>query len=148
MHARQQLLESLRATLKAVSSPPWRGVYVASSFPGKASLPALLIGQPSESVSDAGLYGQRRQDRSLTVTVVGWMSARPDPEDTRADLNAVAEALEVAVALPALPDADDLGLIETTTNDEPDENGLVSVALSWWVRYATLEGRPATFGTD
>jgi len=148
MHARQQLLASLQTALKAVVTPPWRGVYVASAFPGKASLPALLIGQPSEAVSDAGLYGLRRQERTLTVTVAGWMNARPDPEDTRADLNAMAEAIESAVVLSTLVSADDLGLTETATNDEPDESGLVSITLSWWVRYATLEGRPGTFGTD
>ena len=148
MHARQTLLTTLQTALKAATTPPWRGVFVASVAPGKAALPALLIGQPTEVVADAGLYGLRRQERTLTVTVTGLMTARPDPEGTRADLNEIAEAIETTVTLATLTSADDLGLVQTETDDMPDESGLVSITLTWWVRYATREGRPGTFGTD
>lgn len=148
MHARQQILEALRNVLDAVASPPWRGVYVSGIVPAQAALPCVLVRQLSEGIERFELIHNRTQARSLTVSFLIVEKALANPEDTTARLNASAVALETALTLNAIKG--ELATVfdgyaqSAEINEEPDENGFVSLDLTWSLDYMTAEGAPET----
>lgn len=151
MHARQQILEAVRGLLDAAVAPPWKGAYVSSVAPGVNSLPCTLVSQVGEQsgpVPNSGFIDGSRQWRTLSLTVLYVERNRTNPEDTTADLNAAAAAIETAVTLTALQAVLAAvkagGLTGTEIDEEPDESGFVGISVSYSFEYMTEEGAPET----
>lgn len=149
-HARQQILAAIKAKLDAVASPLWRSTHVSPHLPPKASLPCLLLYHTGGGSSDAGLIGVRREERDMQVVVKAVMSYPANPADIPVKLDLIASQIETALTLAALQSTvEDMEYLGDEPDYEPDEvTGTVSIDLNWHMRYATLEGRPDTLGTD
>lgn len=148
-HARQQILDAVKALLDASATTTWRSVHVSPVVPPKAAMPCLLLYHAGETSADAGLIGVRRQERAMTMAVKAVMPYPASPADIPVKLDLMASAIETALPLSALQAyAEDIAYLGDEPEYEPDEQGYVSDTLTWLVNYSTREGRPDTLGTD
>lgn len=144
MHIRRQFLEDLRAQLQQL---PVAGVWIRRIGPPRNQFPCITLYSEQETVETETIHmSPRPQDRTLIITVQGWVYGTVDDERAELDLDAMAEKIETQLFNPSSPQqlCDDLALIATDFAVDEDEPQIHTVRLTYRISYQTEERQITT----
>ncbi len=139
MHARQTILQTLKAQLKTANYFPV--VLNQRVLPARIQYPAVTFYAENEDVETALVHPVRVQERVLNVSIVVWLRGSANDEKPETDMDKAAEVVEKAVVL--FGGIDDIKLLSTDFTVDEDEPEIHAVSLNYQISYCVDEGTPS-----
>lgn len=149
-HPRQQIREAFGAILSASVAGLWNHVFESRIKPTRSIAPFLMVFIDLEENELLDIHPTPRVDRSVQVTVEGYLKITDD-EKIEDDMDAMAAEIETLLTHSALDTQ--LGgklhslILQSSSlliDRDETERTHAQLSLSWQVRVMTIEGTPET----